>query len=139
MKRERESASSVLRGIPLSPGIIVGTAYQAEPFTPSFYRLRISRGEVDQELRRFEEAVEQSRSQLTSIKQRLEALVGRERSYIADVQLLILEDQRFRTEIEERIVRRLCSPERAIREAAEEWLSLFRSLQDPFFRRRDLN
>ncbi|RPJ54690.1 MAG: phosphoenolpyruvate--protein phosphotransferase [Acidobacteria bacterium] len=136
MKRVPEFPSSKLCGIPLSPGIIVGTAYHVEPFTPSFYRLRISRVEVDQELRRFEEAVAQSRRQLTSIKQRLEAQIGRERSYIADVQLLILEDKRFRTEIEERIVRQLCSPERAIREAAEEWLSSFRSLQDPFFQER---
>jgi len=136
MKRVRESASSKLCGIPLSPGIIVGTAYQAEPSAPSFYRLRITHEEVDQELRRFEEAVAQSRNQLESIKQRLENLVGKERAYIADVQLLILEDQRFRTEIRDRIVRHLCSPERAIREASEEWLSLFRSLQDPFFQER---
>ncbi len=136
MKRESDLSSSKLSGIPLSPGIILGTAYQAEPFTPSFYRLQISRSEVDQELVRFEAAVEQSRGQLTDIKQKLEALVGKDRSYLADVQLLILEDQRFRTEIEDRIVRRLCSPERAIREASEEWLSLFRSLQDPFFQER---
>ena len=136
MKRERQSASRKLCGIPLSPGVIVGTAYQAEPFAPSFYRLRISRTEVDQELRRFEEAVEQSRSQLTSLKQRLEALVGKERAYLADVQLLILEDERFRTEIQDRIVRHLRSPELAIREAAEEWLTLFRSLRDPFFQER---
>jgi phosphotransferase system enzyme I (PtsI) len=136
MKRVAESASHRLSGIALSPGIIVGTAYQAEPFAPSFYRLRISRSEVDQELRRFEQAVEQSRNQLTSIKQRLETLVGKERAYLADVQLLILEDQRFREEIQERIIRQLRSPERAIREVSEEWLSLFRSLQDPFFQER---
>ncbi|RPI25604.1 MAG: phosphoenolpyruvate--protein phosphotransferase [Acidobacteria bacterium] len=129
-------ASFKLSGIPLSPGTILGTAYQAEPFKPSFYRLGISRHEVSQEMRRFEAAVEQSRQQLTGIRKRLEALVGKDRAYIADVHLLILEDHRFRTEIERRIVDRLYSPERAIRETAQEWLSIFRSLEDPFFQER---
>ncbi|HXK60275.1 MAG TPA: phosphoenolpyruvate--protein phosphotransferase [Acidobacteriota bacterium] len=131
-----EAGSFKLSGIPLSPGVVVGTAYQVEPFKPAFYRLTITADEVDKELQRFKDAIAQSRVQLMNIRQRLEELVGKEHAYIADVHLLILEDQRFLAQTEEKIVRRLCSPERAIRETAEEWLSVFRSLEDPFFQER---
>src|SRR4030042_530898 len=136
MRKLVESGPLKLIGQPLSPGVVSGIAYQAEPFSPSFYKIRIAPDEVDREIGRFRASVEQSRLQLRDIKQKLESLLGRQHSYIVDVHLLILEDQRWLAEIEERITERLSSAERAIRETAEQWLSVFRSLDDPFFRER---
>jgi phosphoenolpyruvate-protein phosphotransferase (PTS system enzyme I) len=125
-----------LRGTALSPGTVIGTAYQAEPFSPAFYRIRIRQEDVGCELRRFREAVEISRLQLEGIRHKLEALRGSQHSYLVGVHLLILEDQRFISRIEERITRELWSAERSIRETAEDLLTVFRSLEDPFFQER---
>jgi phosphotransferase system enzyme I (PtsI) len=136
MRRPEDSHPLRLVGKALSPGVAVGTAYQAELFSPSFYRIRVAPEDTPRELGRFRAAVEQSRRQLLAIKQKLETLLGKEHSYIVDVHLLILDDRRWLSEVEERITERLASAERAIRETAEQWLAVFRSLDDPFFRER---
>jgi phosphoenolpyruvate-protein phosphotransferase (PTS system enzyme I) len=136
MRKSAGSTRARLRGTAVSPGTVIGTAYQAEPFSPCFYRIRISKEEVDCELRRFRGAVERSRLQLDGIRQKVENLVGKQHSYLVEVHLLILDDRRFISAIEARIANELWSAERAIRETAKWLLTLFRSLEDPYFQER---
>ncbi len=127
-----------LQGKPLSPGEGWGFAYRVEPCYPAFYRLRISEHDVDAELHRFREAVARAREQYASDTRRFEALVGKEHSYIVEAHLLMLEDRVLMDEIEARI-RRLDSPERALRHVADRYLAAYRSLRDDFFRERALD
>ncbi|GAB4117885.1 MAG: phosphoenolpyruvate--protein phosphotransferase [Acidobacteriota bacterium] len=128
----------VLQGRALSPGEGWGFAYRVEPRHPAFYRLRIGPAEVEAEVSRFREAVARARDQYASDKERFEALVGREHSYIVEAHLLMLEDRVLLDEIEARI-RRLDSPERALRHVADRYLAAYRSLRDDFFRERALD
>ncbi|MDA2924900.1 phosphoenolpyruvate--protein phosphotransferase, partial [Acidobacteria bacterium AH-259-L09] len=111
-------------------------AYRVELQTGAFYRIRISPEECSSELRRLRTALKQSRRQLQQAKRKFEAEVGKEHSYIIDAHLLILEDRHLVEQIEKKIKKELQSPERAVREAAENWLSAYRSLDDPFFQER---
>ncbi len=120
----------------LSPGLAIGTAYKIEPQAPSYYRISISRSEVEPELQRLKQALEHSRAQLLEIQKKLEARVGAEHSYIIDAHLLMLEDQHFLAEAEQKIREELQTSERAVREAGEGWLSVYRTFDDPFFRER---
>lgn len=131
-----DTGSTVLRGIGLSPGIVIGTAYRVEPRAASFYRLRISAAEVSQELERLRQALDKSRQQLRQIKDKFEAELGREHSYIIDAHMLMLEDRQFVGGIVEKITQGLASAERAVNEIGERWLGVYRSLNDPFFRER---
>ena len=133
---EPNKDSSVISGIGLSPGVGIGTAYRVEPRAPTFYRIRITPQEVSGEQTRFGKALEQSRGQLRKVKTKFEAEVGKEHSYIIDAHLLILEDRQFLAEIEGRITEQCQSPERAVRETADQWISVYRSLHDPFFQER---
>ena len=126
----------LMSGIGLSPGIGIGTAYCVEPRIPTFYRIRITPEEVPDERTRFDKALEQSRGQLRNVKTKFEAEVGKEHSHIIDAHLLILEDRQFLEEIEGRITEQCQSPERAVREIADQWISVYRSLHDPFFQER---
>ncbi len=125
-----------LTGSALSPGIVIGTAFQVEPVAPSFYRIGIQEEDVRRELDRFERAIEASRVQLRRIKRRFEKLVGKDHAYLIDVHLMILADQSFLNDINSRIIEGLQSPELAVRETADKWLALYRSLDDHFFRER---
>jgi phosphotransferase system enzyme I (PtsI) len=80
--------------------------------------------------------LKESRRQLEKAKEKFEAELGKEHSYIIDAHLLILEDPLLLKEVEKKIQEELQSPERAVREAAEHWISVYRSLEDPFFRER---
>lgn len=136
-RREKSQEDTLcLQGTGISPGFSVGTVHQVEARTPSFYRIRIIEAEVDRELQRLRRALDRTRRQLLRVKEYFEAQVGKEHSYILDAHLLILEDEILLQEIRARIARGLESAERAVRNAAEGWLSVYRSLPDPYFRER---
>ena len=125
-----------LTGTPLSPGIGAGTAYRIEQRAPDFHRLHLSPEEAPHELARLKEALSRSREQLVRIKRRFEEQLGKEHSYIIDAHRLILEDRDFLDQIRSKIRDHLYGPERAVWEATEEWLAVYRTLTDPFFRDR---
>ena len=125
-----------LAGVGLSPGLAIGTAYNVEPRTGVLYRIQISEDEVAGELERLCQARQESHRQLELAKRKFESEVGEEHAYIIDAHMLILDDKQLIQEVEERIKGELQSPERAIREAAENWLEAYRSLDDPFFQER---
>jgi len=132
----RDRSPQELSGVGLSPGVSIGTAYEVEPQIATFCPIRIASDEVTSELKRLRAALKESRRQLEKGKEKLEAELGKEHSQIIDAHLLILEDPLLLKEIEKKIQEELQSPERAVREAAENWVSVYRSLEDPFFRER---
>ena len=135
-KVTRDHSSQGLSGVGLSPGIAVGTAYEVEFPSAAFYPIGIARKEVPRQLRRLRAALKESKRQLQKAKKKFEAELPREHSHIIDAHLLILEDHQLLGEVEEKIQKELQSPERAVREAAQNWISVYRSLEDPFFRER---
>ena len=132
----RDRSPQDLSGVGLSPGVSIGTAYVVEPQIAAFYPIRITPDELSSELKRLRAALKESRRQLEKAKEKLEVELGKEHSHIIDAHLLILEDPLLLGEIEKKIQEELQSPERAVREAAESWISVYRSLEDPFFRER---
>ncbi|MCH8016281.1 MAG: phosphoenolpyruvate--protein phosphotransferase [Acidobacteria bacterium] len=132
----RDRSPQELSGVGLSPGVSIGTAYEVEPQIVALYPIRIASDEVTSELKRLHAALKESRLQLEKAREKLEAELGKEHSHIIDAHLLILEDPLLLEEIERKIQEELQSPERAVREAAEKWISAYRSLEDPFFRER---
>ncbi len=132
----RDTPSKELAGIGLSAGVAIGTAYRVEQKGPAFYRLHIPVADVPAELLRLKEALERSKQQLIRIKRRFVEQIGQEHANVIDAHLLILEDRQFVDRVEEKIRSLQESPERAVREVAEDWLAVYRSLHDPFFRER---
>ena len=132
----RDLSPQELSGVGLSPGVSIGTAYEVEPQIVAMYPIRIASDEVTSELKRLHAALKESRLQLEKAREKLEAELGKEHSHIIDAHLLILQDPLLLEEIEKKIQEELQSPERAVREAAENWISAYRSLEDPFFRER---
>ena len=135
-KLQANESGRRLVGTPLSPGLGAGRAYRIEQHAPDFHRLHLSPAEAPRELERLQEALAKSRDQLVRIKERFEQQLGKEHSYIIDAHRLILEDQEFLDQIRSKIRDHLYGPERAVWEATEEWLAVFRTLTDPFFRDR---
>ncbi len=125
-----------LQGQGLSAGIARGHAFRMETFNSGIFRIRINESEVNAEMKRFREAVADSRKRCLEDKARLELAVGRELSYVIDAHLLMLEDPNFLGEIEKRIIDKLASPEQAVRDVADELLNAYAALEDNYFKDR---
>ena len=83
---------SVLRGIPASPGIVVGPVHLLRWEVPEVRHRLVEDSEIDNERTRLHVALEKARERLRLLRKRAEAQAGEKEAAIFDVQLSILED-----------------------------------------------
>ncbi|MEO7522378.1 MAG: phosphoenolpyruvate-utilizing N-terminal domain-containing protein, partial [Gemmatimonas sp.] len=91
---------SILRGIPASPGIVVGPVHLLRWEVPEVRQRVIGDAEIDGEIERIQVAFERARERLRLLRTRAEAQVGPEEAAIFDVQLSILDDAELMTSVE---------------------------------------
>ena len=127
---------STLRGTGVSPGIAVGRALVVERDAVPVFRLSVPEEELGQELARLEAAIEGSREQLRSVKERLSREVGAPHAYIFDAHLLMLDDPMLRSRAAEIVRAEHVNAEWALRTVSEELHALFDEFSDEYLRER---
>ncbi|MGZ3594352.1 MAG: phosphoenolpyruvate--protein phosphotransferase [Syntrophales bacterium] len=137
MVDDTEKRSFVLKGIGVSPGIVIGKAHLFDRFDArvSFYRLR-DKGLVSEETKRFKAALKESEKQLLEVKNRLRELAGREPLYIIDVHLLILKDKMFINHTIEYIKDLCINAEWAIKMTIDRYRDVFDKVEDEYLKGR---
>lgn len=84
----------LLKGIGVSPGIIIGKAFLLDPSEIEVSVVPLNtKEEIDQEIKRFKVSLKESKQQLLKVKKEVERKKYKEASYIIDAQTLILEDK----------------------------------------------
>ena len=124
------------KGIAASPGIAMGKAYILEKEEYCILEYKIKKEEVEQELKRFETAVKNSKKDLGKIKKRVEEKMGEKEAYIFQAHLYILEDPLFIQDITRRIKRQKLNAETAVKRTLEVFEAKFASARAEFVRRR---
>jgi phosphotransferase system enzyme I (PtsI) len=129
--------SFVLKGIGVSPGIVIGKAHLFDRFDVrvSFYRLR-DKDLVSDETKRFKAALKESEKQLLEIKNRLRELAGQEPLYIIDVHLLILKDKMFINHTIQYIKDLCINAEWAIKMTIDRYKEIFDKVEDEYLKGR---
>lgn len=84
--------AEVIEGIPASPGIVIGRAFILDTERPHVEEEAVRPEDVDDEVRLFTEAVEETRQELLGFRRRLADDLGEDHARIFDAHLMILED-----------------------------------------------
>jgi phosphoenolpyruvate-protein phosphotransferase (PTS system enzyme I) len=125
-----------LAGVGASPGIAMGVAHFLGGRVEVQER-RIFTDEVDQELRRFEDALARSDAQLRRIQQQIAEQVGDGQEYrILEAHRMMLADVHLVEETSKIIRQDQVSAEWALRRALDQIQVVFSSIEDPYFRER---
>jgi phosphotransferase system enzyme I (PtsI) len=125
-----------LAGVGASPGIAIGVAHFLGGRVEVQER-RIFTDEVDQELRRFEDALARSDAQLRRIQQQIAEHVGDGQEYrILEAHRMMLADVHLVEETSKIIRHDQVSAEWALRRALDQIQVVFSSIEDPYFRER---
>jgi phosphotransferase system enzyme I (PtsI) len=124
-----------IRGIPASPGIVVGHVHLLRWEVPDVRHRIIPDESIHGELARLHEALERAKERLRHLRQRVEASAGAEEAAIFDVQLSILEDRELTRSIEE-LVRQNLGAEKAFDLVMLEWRTRFARHSAPMLRER---
>ncbi|MBC8087426.1 MAG: phosphoenolpyruvate--protein phosphotransferase [Phycisphaerae bacterium] len=126
---------SVLRGIPASPGIVVGPVHLLRWEVPEVRQRLVGDDEIDSEIARLRDAIEQARVRLRHLRKRAEVQAGEEEAAIFDVQLTILDDNELVSRAES-LIRQNLGAEKAFDIVLLEWRQHFARHTAPMLREK---
>jgi phosphotransferase system enzyme I (PtsI) len=137
MDTDVEKKSFVLKGVGVSPGIVIGKAFLYDRFDAqvSFYKLR-DKSLVNKEIKRFKAALKESEKQLLEVKNKLCELAGREPLYIIDVHIMILKDKMFINHTVQYIRDVLVNAEWALKMTIDRYREIFEKVEDEYLKGR---
>jgi phosphoenolpyruvate-protein phosphotransferase (PTS system enzyme I) len=127
----------VIKGIGVSPGIVIGKAYIFDRFDTQvpLYHLS-SKTLVSQEVKRFKAALKETEIQLQELKNKLRDLGGMEPLYIIDVHIMILKDRRFVDASVANIREKAVNAEWALRMTVDKYREIFEKMEEDYLRGR---
>jgi len=126
---------NVLKGIPASPGIVVGPVHLLKWQVPEVPATSIEPHEVEHEVERLRIAFARSIERLRSIRERALRTAGEAEAAIFEVQISIIEDAELRGRVEAAIGQQF-SAERAFDVVMLEWREHFARSQHAMLRER---
>jgi len=124
------------KGIPVSPGVAVGTAYCIHEIFVNPDTKRLEDHEVTAELANYETARDKAAGELRALKHKVEQQVGREESRIFAVHEAILRDVNFTNKVRSWIVEDRMTAQAALHRLLDEYTALITRTDDEYLRER---
>ncbi|WP_314039197.1 phosphoenolpyruvate--protein phosphotransferase [Gemella morbillorum] len=123
-----------LKGIAASQGISFAKAYVF--VEPDLTVKEVKIEDVAAEIKRFEDAIEASKKELTIIKENALASLGADKAAVFEAHLLILDDPEFigtvKTDIESKVI----NAEYAFKETSDMFISMFEAMDNEYMKER---
>jgi phosphotransferase system enzyme I (PtsI) len=125
-----------LKGIGVSPGIVVGNAQLLAPRTDVPVKRSISADEVPQEIVRFEEALIATHEQIKHIQKQVAAVLGDEHASIFDAHMLVVDDRTFIEDVIRTIKKELVNVEPVLHAVANRYADMLSKVEDSYLAER---
>ncbi len=126
----------MLKGIAVSPGVMVGQAYCIHEIFVNPETKRLEEGEISQQLASFEVARDQTADDLRALRLKVEKQVGHREAAIFSVQESILQDQAFGEKILHGIREDRLTVQGALHQLMQEYTTLFAQTEDSYLKER---
>jgi phosphotransferase system enzyme I (PtsI) len=133
MTADQGKKTFVLKGIGVSPGVVIGKVYRFDPLDAqiSFYKLN-NNDLIPNEIERFKNALKESSRQLLEIQENLKKTKVTEPLYIIDVHVLLLADKNFINRTVKYIRRLGVNAEWAVRMTLDHYKQIFEGVEDVY-------
>jgi phosphotransferase system enzyme I (PtsI) len=133
MTADQGKKTFVLKGIGVSPGVVIGKVYRFDPLDAqiSFYKLN-NNDLIPSEIERFKNALKESSRQLLEIQENLKKTKVTEPLYIIDVHVLLLSDKNFIDRTVKYIRRLGVNAEWAVRMTLDHYKQIFEGVEDVY-------
>lgn len=136
MSEESLNEEIILKGTAASAGVANGRALlylQRELDVPSY---DLSSDAVEQEIKRFDQAIIKTRQQITEIRNKVAASLGEGEAQIFDAHLLVLEDHALLDEVTSELRKTQKNIESCFKKVAQRYISFFSSMEDDYLKER---
>ena len=126
----------ILRGIPASPGVADGDVHQLTSGEFKVPRYWINQNEIKEEVERLQAAVERSKEQLKSIRDKLCRFEGKEQIAVLDSHILMLEDQMLVNNAIETVRKEKLNAEWAVKKNLDKIKGAFSHIDEDYYKER---
>ena len=123
-----------LKGIAASQGISFAKAYVF--VEPDLTVKEVKIEDVAAEIKRFEDAIEASKKELTIIKENALASLGADKAAVFEAHLLILDDPEFMGTVKTDIESKVINAEYAFKETSDMFISMFEAMDNEYMKER---
>ncbi|EOG9040731.1 phosphoenolpyruvate--protein phosphotransferase [Staphylococcus pseudintermedius] len=126
--------SNIIKGIAASDGVAIAKAYLLVEPDLSFSNEKTDQPEA--EVQKFNEALNNSKIELTKIRNHAEEQLGADKAAIFDAHLLVLDDPELIRPIEEKIKNESASAPQALTEVTQNFITIFESMDNEYMKER---
>ncbi len=125
-----------LQGIGVSPGVAVGEVVLFAHEGLSVVERVLEEHGIPPEIARFEEALIQTRHQISKIQRKVSAILGEEHAGIFDAHLLVVDDRAFIDEVIRDLRKKQRNVESIIHQVAGRYIEMLSQVEDDYLRER---
>jgi phosphotransferase system enzyme I (PtsI) len=136
MEQEQTKKEIRFKGIPASPGIVIGPVYQFRKQEPLILVRTIADDEIEKEIERLTAARARSQKELQKVFEFAEQKLGKEQCKIFEAQKMILEDSILFDSIFDRIRTEKKNAEHLVKNEIEKYSHLMAASKDEYARER---
>lgn len=136
MSEQTPKEEVILEGIAASAGVAHGTALlylQKELDVPSY---DLKPEAIDAEIERFDQAILQTREEITQVRNKVAASLGEGEARIFDAHLMVLEDSALLDEVNSELRTTNKNVESCYNKIAQRYISFFSSMEDEYLKER---
>ncbi|WMZ54019.1 phosphoenolpyruvate--protein phosphotransferase [Staphylococcus pseudintermedius] len=126
--------SNIIKGIAASDGVAIAKAYLLVEPDLSFNNEKTDQPEA--EVQKFNEALNNSKIELTKIRNHAEEQLGADKAAIFDAHLLVLDDPELIQPIEEKIKNESANAPQALTEVTQNFITIFESMDNEYMKER---
>ncbi|EGQ3448408.1 phosphoenolpyruvate--protein phosphotransferase [Staphylococcus pseudintermedius] len=126
--------SNIIKGIAASDGVAIAKAYLLVEPDLSFNNEKTDQPEA--EVQKFNEALNNSKIELTKIRNHAEEQLGADKAAIFDAHLLVLDDPELIQPIEEKIKNESAIAPQALTEVTQNFITIFESMDNEYMKER---
>jgi len=124
------------RGIAASPGIVIGKALVLSQEDFCIKKRRLLEEEVEEEIARFQEALNITKQELITIRDKVNTRLGTKHASIFEAYLLVLEDPMLVGETMEKVRKEKINIEYAFSQTIAKFVHVFTTMGDEYLRER---
>lgn len=124
----------MLKGISASNGIAIGKAFILKSGDLKIVKEIVKNGE--EENKRFTNALEKAKSDLSKIMEDTKKNLGEEKAKIFEAHLFMLDDPEFTGQVSEKILSEKINAEYALKSISEQLVAIFEQIEDDYMRER---
>ncbi len=139
MRKPDKQVCTIYRGIPASPGVVIGKVFLLDRESIEVAEEKIPENEVAKEILKFKKALNDTKEELLKTKEKVAKRIDPDHAKIFEAQIMILEDELINNAVVEKIKKTKSNAEYAYKKVIERTIQTLSTSKDEYLKERTMD